>query len=255
MSTTWTQSIARGRLHAAAARGYRQAGPVPITNSGVGGSVLYAPPGSHGIDQARLRADPCRMPAQATLPGAGSWHDADRSVTARRSLLSWSQTVAEPGHGRARGAAVRRGRGDRVKGNRRRYRSRQSVLTCGDALRGSRLEGRVGILRPPSASGPAASCARDRARDWRSMSASSGRRLPAAPQLFALPRLLAAEMMHDLRPMEAAADVSGQRTERPGRRTRRCAARRCDRDPDPGYRSTCSSRRSRHPAEPTQRSG
>jgi hypothetical protein len=40
-----------------------------------------------------------------TRPGAGSWHDADRSVTARRSLLSWSQTVAEPGHGRARGAA------------------------------------------------------------------------------------------------------------------------------------------------------
>jgi len=38
-------------------------------------------------------------------------------------------------------------------------------------LRGSRLEGRAGILRPSSASGPAASCARDRARVWRSMSA------------------------------------------------------------------------------------
>jgi hypothetical protein len=78
---------------------------VPITNSGVGGSVLYAPPGSYDIKQLRLRANPCRMPAQTTPPRAGSWHDADRSVTARRSSFSWSQTVAEPGHGRARSSA------------------------------------------------------------------------------------------------------------------------------------------------------
>jgi hypothetical protein len=38
----------------------------------------------------------------------GSWHDADRSLTAIPSFLSWSQTVTEPGHGRVRLAAVLR---------------------------------------------------------------------------------------------------------------------------------------------------
>src|SRR5260370_20027904 len=47
-----------------------------------------------------------RTPAQAAPPGDGSWRDADRSVTARLSFLSWSRTVTEPGHGRALRPAV-----------------------------------------------------------------------------------------------------------------------------------------------------
>jgi hypothetical protein len=74
---------------------------------GVGGLVLYAPPGptastncAYGLAHAG-----CQRNGPA---GAGSWHDADRSVTARRSFFSWSQTVAEPGQERARQVAVRR---------------------------------------------------------------------------------------------------------------------------------------------------
>jgi transposase len=44
-----------------------------------------------------------------------------------------------------------------------------------------------------------------------------------------------------------------QRKERSGRRTRRRGAQHYDQDPDPGYRSICSSRRSRRFAQPTCR--
>jgi hypothetical protein len=71
---------------------------------GVGGSVLYAPPGSYGIDQLRLRADPCRMPAQrsrrgpapGTTPTARSPRDARSSAGHRpwRNLATGGR--AEP---------------------------------------------------------------------------------------------------------------------------------------------------------------
>jgi hypothetical protein len=60
-------------------------------------------------------------------------------------------------------------------------------------------------------------------------------------------------MMHCRLPGGAAADPIGQRKERSGRRTRRCGARHYGQDPDPGYRSICSSARSLSRPEPAAR--
>ena len=51
----------------------------------------------------------------------------------------------------------------------------------------------------------------------------------------------------------AGRGATGRRTERYGRQTRRCSGRRCGPDPDPGYRSTNSTRRSRRSAWPIAR--